>query len=100
MAILFENNKNRKISEFDKINLKPEALSYLVIPFAYYNKKNNSYTNVITSLSDISSYMTSYIVNNIFDDLWGEYTPDYKEMSYAYNIIDFHNRIKNGDLNR
>ena len=71
-----------------------EALSYLVIPFAYYNKKDNSYTNVITSLSDISSYMTSYIVNNIFDDLWGEYTPEYKEISYAYNIIDFHNKIK------
>lgn len=100
MATLFENNKNRKISEFDKINLKPETLSYLVIPFAYYNKKDNSYTNVITSFSDISSYMTSYIVNNIFDDLWGEYTPDYKKMSYTYNIIDFHNRLKNGDLNK
>lgn len=94
MASISFENKSQKISEFDRIKITSYDISYLLVPLSYYDKKTHSYTNVATNLKDIATYSTSYIINNVFTNLWGEYDPDYKNVILTYNLINFHNKLK------
>ena len=73
-------NKNRKISEFDKIELEDQDnLSYVLIPLSIYNSEKNSYTNAVIDINDVIKTSYSSVIDGVFNDplnLWETYGED------------------------
>lgn len=66
---MVEENRNRKISEFDKIELVDQNnLSYILVPLSIYDDKSNSYINAIVNINDIIKTSYSSVINTIFND--------------------------------